>query len=283
MKGIILAGGSGTRLLPLTKVVSKQLLPVYDKPMIYYPLSTLMLAGIKDILVITTPLDAPAFQRLLGDGSQWGLALSYATQENPRGIAEALIIGAGFIDCGPVALILGDNIFHGDDLPARLQAAAYAIRDTGGAIVFATQVSDPERYGIVTLDRNGVPLTIEEKPPAPQSHWAVTGLYFYDGAATGYARKLTPSPRGEIEITDLNRCYLAVNRLMVDCLGRGTVWLDAGTPDSLADATDYVRTIQKRQGLIIADPSEVATAMGFITKRDAWHAQSRSRNSFPVH
>ena len=260
-KGIILAGGHGTRLHPATLVVSKQLLPVYDKPMIYYPLSVLMLAGIRDILIITTLTDAESFCRLLGDGGQWGLHLSYATQSSPRGLADALIVGSAFIGDDSVALILGDNIFFGQGLAKRLQDVA-ARRE--GATIFAYPVGDPERYGVVELDASLRPLSIEEKPSHPRSRLAVAGLYFYDRDAVAFARALKPSGRGELEITDLNRRYLEEGRLRVEILGRGAAWLDTGTPKALLDAVNFVAVVEARQGLKIACVEEVAWRMGYI-------------------
>ncbi len=260
-KGNILAGGSGTRLFPLTHSISKQLLPVYDKPLIYYPLSTLMLAGVQRILVITTPRDQKAFRTLLGDGSQWGLDLHYDVQATPRGIAEAFLIGRDFIGSDPVSLVLGDNIFYADGLSAKLQSAA---RSEHGATVFGYYVSDPQRYGVVSFDREGRVLDIEEKPARPESHYAVTGLYFYDRDVVDIAAALEPSARGELEITDVNREYLQRGTLRVEILDRGTAWLDTGTPDSLLDAANFVQVIEARQGLKISCPDEIAFRMGFI-------------------
>jgi glucose-1-phosphate thymidylyltransferase len=260
-KGIVLAGGSGSRLHPATLAVSKQLLPVYDKPMVYYPLSTLMLAGIRDVMIISTPQDTPRFEQLLGDGSQWGMSLQYAVQASPDGLAQAFLIAVNFIDCAPSALVLGDNIFYGHHLEGMLRHAA---SQETGASVFAYHVTDPERYGVAEFDANGKVLSIEEKPIKPKSNFAVTGLYFYDEQVVDFAQSLKPSPRGELEITDLNRCYLEQGHLHVELMGRGYAWLDTGTYDSLLDAGQYIATLERRQGLKVACLEEIAFHRGWI-------------------
>ncbi len=265
MKGIILAGGSGTRLYPLTKIVCKQLQPIYDKPMIYYPLSTLINAGIRDILIISTPKDMPAMQELLGSGNQWGISLTYKIQDQPRGLADAYIVGADFVHGYNSALILGDNIYHGATMRKTMEKA---MAHVGGASVFAYYVNDPERYGVVDFDASGKVRSIEEKPTNPKSHWAVTGLYFYDQEVVDIAANITPSPRGEVEITDVNNHYLKEGKLNVEMINRGIAWLDTGTHESLLDASSYVHTLQQRQGQLIGSPEETAFRRGFITADD---------------
>ncbi|HEY5982930.1 MAG TPA: glucose-1-phosphate thymidylyltransferase RfbA [Anaerolineales bacterium] len=278
MKGIILAGGRGTRLHPLTLPISKQLLPVYDKPMVYYPLSMLMLAGIRDVLVISTPEDLPLFRRLLADGGQWGIRFSYAEQAQPRGLADAFRIGARFIDQSPSCLILGDNVFFGTGLPDTLRAAA-TLAD--GALVFAYAVRDPERYGVIEFDSAGTVLSIEEKPAHPRSHFAMPGMYFYDAQVVDFAARLEPSARGELEITDLNRMYLERGLLRVEVLGRGVAWLDAGTHESLLQSASFVHAVQERQGLMISCPEEIAYRMGYINaKQLAALAAAMADNSY---
>ncbi|ANK75789.1 MULTISPECIES: glucose-1-phosphate thymidylyltransferase RfbA [Ensifer] len=276
MKGIILAGGSGTRLHPMTLVSSKQLLPVYDKPMIYYPLSTLMLAGIRDILIITTPRDLPLFQSLLGDGAKWGISLSYAEQQSPDGLAQAYVIGADFVSGHPSCLILGDNIFYGHGITQLFKSA---MERQSGATVFAYHVSNPERYGVVEFDGAMKAIAIDEKPSRPRSNWAVTGLYFYDNEVVDIAANLRPSLRGELEITDVNRSYLERGKLHVERIGRGYAWLDTGTPDSLLEASEFVATLERRQGFKVACPEEIAYRLGFINSRELTSLADRYGNS----
>jgi glucose-1-phosphate thymidylyltransferase len=266
MKGIILAGGSGTRLYPVTLAISKQLVPIYDKPMIYYPLSVLLLAGIREIMVITTPEDQAQFQKLLGDGGKWGLKLAYAAQARPEGLAQALTISADFCAGGPSALVLGDNIYYGHGFPKLMKAARARVESQGGAAVFATQVKDPERYGVVEFDAAGKAVKLEEKPKAPKSNYAVTGLYFYDGTAAAKAAAQKPSPRGELEITDLNRTYLEEGRLNVELMGRGIAWLDTGTHESMLQASTFIEAVENRQGLKVSCPEEIAFRSGWISR-----------------
>ena len=277
MKGIILAGGKGTRLYPLTQAVSKQILPVYDKPMIYYPLTMLMLAGIRDILIISSPEDLPTFERLLGDGSLWGLSFEYAEQAEPRGLADAFIVGESFIDGDPVCLILGDNIFFGHDIPEQLREAAEIAE---GATVFAYPVKDPERYGVVEFDEDGKAISLEEKPENPRSKFAIPGLYFYDQRVVEFAKALKPSPRGEIEITDLNRVYLEMGQLHVQQLGRGTAWLDAGQHEALLQAANFVQAVEERQGVMISCPEEIAYRMGYISLDELAALAKKYPNSY---
>ena len=277
MKGIILAGGKGTRLYPLTQAISKQLLPVYDKPMIYYPLSILMLAGIREILIISSPVELPAFRRLLGDGSHWGLSFEYAEQAEPRGLADAFIVGEKFIGNSAVCLILGDNIFFGQSLPMKLREAAQLKE---GATIFAYPVRDPERYGIVEFDESGRAISLEEKPQKPRSTYAIPGLYFYDQRVVSFAKKLKPSPRGEIEITDLNKIYLNLKQLHVQQLGRGIAWLDAGKHEALLQAANFVQAVEDRQGLMISCPEEIAYRMNFISLSDLQILAKSYSNSY---
>lgn len=280
MKGIILAGGAGTRLFPMTIVMSKQLMPVYDKPMIYYPLSVLMLAGVREVLIISTPRDVPSIKYLLGDGSRWGIVISYAVQQRPGGIAQAYLIGADFVGNDPSVLILGDNIFYGHGITSLLRNSVDRLmKDEIGATVFAYHVNDPERYGVVDFDESMRALSIEEKPKSPKSNWAITGLYFYDSEVVDIARSLNPSDRGELEITDINKEYLARNRLSVEVMGRGYAWLDTGTPDSLIEAGEFVRTLEKRQGFKIACLEEIALYCGYIDRKKFYDLADEFGNS----
>jgi glucose-1-phosphate thymidylyltransferase len=276
-QGILLAGGSGTRLYPVTHAVSKSLLPIYDKPLIYYPLSVLMLAGIRDILVISTPLDTPRFEQLLGDGGQFGLRLQYAVQEKPAGIAQAFLVGEEFLGGSPSCLVLGDNIFYGNDLPKYLLSAAQSVQ---GARVFACPVQDPERYGVVEFDAEGRAISLEEKPAAPKSRYAVTGVYFYDPQVVGIAKSLKPSARGELEITDVNRAYLNRGQLSVQVMGRGMAWLDTGTHDSMLEASMFIQTIERRQGLKVSCPEEIAYRYGYISAAQLERLGSEIRNGY---
>jgi glucose-1-phosphate thymidylyltransferase len=276
-QGILLAGGSGTRLYPVTHAVSKSLLPIYDKPLIYYPLSVLMLAGIRDILVISTPLDTPRFEQLLGDGGQFGLRLQYAVQEKPAGIAQAFLVGEKFLGGSPSCLVLGDNIFYGNDLPKYLLSAAQSVH---GARVFACPVQDPERYGVVEFDAEGRAISLEEKPAEPKSRYAVTGVYFYDAEVVGIAKSLKPSPRGELEITDVNRAYLNRGQLSVQVMGRGMAWLDTGTHDSMLEASMFIQTIERRQGLKVSCPEEIAYRYGYISAAQLERLGSEIRNGY---
>ncbi|HEY3450145.1 MAG TPA: glucose-1-phosphate thymidylyltransferase RfbA [Myxococcales bacterium] len=280
MKGIVLAGGSGTRLHPITKAISKQLVPIYDKPLVYYPMSVLMLAGIREVLIISTPHDLPSFERLFGDGSELGMSFRYAVQPRPEGLAQAFVIGREFVGKDPVALVLGDNIFFGHGLPEIWQAAS---RRVAGATVFAYQVRDPQRYGVVEFDAQGKAISIEEKPTVPKSTWAVTGLYFYDNAVLDVAREIKPSPRGELEITDVNRVYLQRGALNVEKLGRGTAWLDTGTPESLLQAANFVQTLEDRQRLKLACLEEIAFRMGFIGRSQLEAIAARSNENYARH